>query len=443
MTDSKQVKIGDFLKRIKRPIRLEKNEEYMLVTVKMHHKGVVLREKKLGKNIGSNMYVVRAGDFILSGIDARNGAFGIVPNELDGAIVTNDFWYFEIDDDVIDKHFFLELTSTAWFDDICKKGSDGTTQRIRLQKDKFYNQEISLPSIDNQKPFIKKFLNIKSLKSELNAEISSQTEFLSKLRQSILQEAIEGKLTEQWRQENPDAEPASKLLEKIRAEKEQLIKEKKIKKEKPLPKINEDEIPFDAPDNWEWVRLGDICSKIGSGSTPRGSNYSENGVPFFRSQNIYNNGLVYDDIKYISSQVHDDMSGTSVYKNDVLLNITGGSMGRCALVPNDFIEGNVSQHVCIIRPIIFNSSLMHKIVLSPFFQTNIFSSTTGAGREGLPKNNLEQFPIPLIPMEEQQVILEKIHSLLNICDELEQQINGSKANAEMLMQAVLKEAFEQ
>ena len=90
--------IGDFLKRIKRPVIMNPDKDYKLVTIKMKHKGVVLRGMKKGADIKSNMYEVKHGDFILSGIDARNGAFGIVPKELDGAIVTNDFWYFEIDE---------------------------------------------------------------------------------------------------------------------------------------------------------------------------------------------------------------------------------------------------------------------------------------------------------------------------------------------------------
>jgi type I restriction enzyme S subunit len=109
--------------------------------------------------------------------------------------------------------------------------------------------------------------------------------------------------------------------------------------------------------------------------------------------------LVYDDINFISDETHKQMNGTAVYANDILLNITGGSMGRCALVPNDFEEGNVSQHVCIIRPICINNKFLHNIVLSPFFQKFIFSSTTGDGREGLPKYNLEQFLIPLPSIE--------------------------------------------
>ncbi|MBN4060712.1 restriction endonuclease subunit S, partial [bacterium AH-315-I20] len=141
----KPVLIGDFLHRIKRPVELIPSDQYKLVTIKLKHNGVVLRHEKLGSEIKSKMFEVKEGDFILSGIDARNGAFGIVPKDLDGAIVTNDFWYFDIDESIVDKHFFLELTTTLWFDEICRKGSDGTTQRIRLQKNKFFDQEIFLP----------------------------------------------------------------------------------------------------------------------------------------------------------------------------------------------------------------------------------------------------------------------------------------------------------
>ncbi|MCD6396570.1 MAG: hypothetical protein J7L71_03445, partial [Spirochaetaceae bacterium] len=153
--------IGDFLKRIKRPVILNPDKDYKLVTIKMKHKGVVLRGMKKGADIKSNMYKVMGGDFILSGIDARNGAFGIVPKELDGAIVTNDFWYFEIDETIIKKELFLELTSTFWFDDICKRGSDGSTQRIRLQRDKFFSQEINLPLPDVQEKLLVKIKKIK------------------------------------------------------------------------------------------------------------------------------------------------------------------------------------------------------------------------------------------------------------------------------------------
>ena len=180
------------------------------------------------------------------------------PPELDGAIVTNDFWYFEIDDEVVDKRFFLELTATRWFDDICRKGSDGTTQRIRLQKGKFFNQTIYLPNVTEQRIFNRRFQAIKASNNALSSELTHQQTLLIKLRQQILQEAIEGKLTADWRAQNPGVEPASELLKRIAAEKEKLVKTKKIKALKPLPPISDEERPFVLPQGWEWCRMIDI-----------------------------------------------------------------------------------------------------------------------------------------------------------------------------------------
>ena len=176
-------------------------------------------------------------------------------------------------------------------------------------------------------------------------------------------------------------------------------------------------VPFEIPESWEWVTLDFVCSKIGSGSTPKGSNYSESGIPFFRSQNVYNDGLVFEDIKYISEQVHQSMIGTEVKANDLLLNITGGSLGRCAIVPLNFTQGNVSQHVCILRPIVVLSQYIHAFILSAFFAKTM--KITGSGREGLPKYNLEKMIFPLPPLAEQQRIVAEVEKWFALIDELE------------------------
>jgi len=306
--------------------------------------------------------------------------------------------------------------------------------------------EIPLPPIKEQADFVEMYKDMETKSSLLSTELSHQLTLVKKLRQQLLQDAVQGKLVPQ----NAKDEPASELLKKIKAEKEKLIAEKKLKKEKELPPIKPEDllagmtrIPFEIPENWVWCRLGEICTKIGSGSTPKGSNYSTIGKPFFRSQNIYDSGLVYDDIKFISDDVHKQMNGTTVYANDILLNITGGSMGRCVLVPTNFEEGNVSQHVCIIRPLLVDNNFYHSVTLSPFFQRFIFSSTTGAGREGLPKYNLEQFIIPLPPLEEQNRIVQKLDELMQYCNELEASIKQVELQNEKLLQQVLREALSQ
>ncbi|RHF92252.1 restriction endonuclease subunit S [Phocaeicola plebeius] len=177
-------------------------------------------------------------------------------------------------------------------------------------------------------------------------------------------------------------------------------------------------VPFEIPENWVWTDIENICSKIGSGSTPRGSNYSSKGIPFFRSQNIYNNGLVYEDIKFISEDIHQTMIGTEVLPNDLLLNITGGSLGRCAIVPANFQRGNVSQHVCIMRPILIVSEYFHAFVLSSSFSKSI--KITGSGREGLPKYNLERIFFPLPPLTEQYRIVSEIEHWFALINQIEQ-----------------------
>ena len=260
MSEWKTVRIGDFLKRVKIPIKLDHTKKYNLVTVRMHHQGVVLREEKLGKLIGSNMYRVSKGQFILSGIDSRNGAFGVVPEELDGAIVTNDFWYFDIDEKAVSRDFFLWLTSTPLFLEACIKSSEGTTNRRRLQPDKFYNFEFVFPEIHHQKALLKKLSGTDLLNRELSTELDQQLSLLKQLRQSILQEAVEGKLTADWRKKNPvkkgDPEfDAVALLERIKAEKERLVKEgypstslrARIRKEKSLAPVKDGEKLFELP----------------------------------------------------------------------------------------------------------------------------------------------------------------------------------------------------
>ena len=239
-----------------------------------------------------------------------------------------------------------------------------------------------------------------------------------KLRQKILDLAIHGKLVPQ----DPNDEPASVLLERIKAEKERLIKEGKIKRSKKSAKTSDtphyqQDVPFEVPSNWAWATIEEICSKIGSGSTPRGSNYAVEGIPFFRSQNVYNDRLVYDDIKYISDETHQKMKGTEVLANDLLLNITGGSLGRCAVVPADFNRGNVSQHVCIMRPILVEPEYFHALILSSYFAKSM--KITGSGREGLPKYSLEQMAFPLPPLAEQHLIVAEIGKWFSLIDIIE------------------------
>jgi len=132
---------------------------------------------------------------------------------------------------------------------------------------------------------------------------------------------------------------------------------------------------------------------------------------------VQNFGIVLSDIKYISEEVHQSMKGTEVIANDLLLNITGGSLGRCAVVPINFKIGNVSQHVCILRTVLVKPEYLHCFILSSFFAKSM--KITGSGREGLPKYNLEKMLFPLPPIHEQERIIIEVKQLLNYIDKLD------------------------
>jgi len=436
----KSILIGDFLHRIRRPIQLDPEKKYKLVTVKLKHKGVVLREEKLGSEIKSKMYEVKAGDFILSGIDARNGAFGIVPPELDGAIVTNDFWYFKIDEAVVNKHFFLELTATRWFDEICRIGSDGTTQRIRLQKNKFFNQSISIPPLETQETFIKGFKKTATLNGALVSELTHQQILLKKLRQQILQEAIEGKLTADWRQQHPDVEPASELLKRIQDEKAQLIEDKKIRKQKPLPPITPEEIPFEIPDGWEWCRLGNyaLFERGKFSMRPRNDQSCYGGIyPFIQIGSLDSKGSV---ITTCNKTLNE--KGLSVSKmfekGTVMVAIVGGTIGNLGVLGKDmcFPDSMVG-----VRPYDFCNQDYILLLLRHFQPFLKEVSYQMAGQPNIKLPNLNNLMCALPPLAEQKAIVAKVEKLLTLCDELETQITNNQTHADQLMQSVLKEAF--
>lgn len=251
--------------------------------------------------------------------------------------------------------------------------------------------------------------------------IFDRPEKVKKLRELILQLAVRGKLVEQ----DENDEPASVLLERIKEEKERLVKEGRIKKENPLSEICEDEKPYELPMGWKWMRLGNLTQKIGAGSTPKGGRniYIEDGIKFIRSQNVYNDGLRTKDIAYISEEINNKMFGSIVKAKDLLINITGGSIGRCCIVPENFDIGNVNQHVSIVRCIDYSIiNYLHMVLISPYIFNFIMDVQVGISREGLSISKLASFAIPLPPLNEQKRIVEKVDLLMLLCDSLEKEL---------------------
>ena len=261
--------------------------------------------------------------------------------------------------------------------------------------------------------------------------ISEAPDAIARLRRFILDLAVRGKLVEQ----DPEDEPVPLLLDEIKS------RMRRLRLNHAFSVIDHSEIPFDEPSGWTWCRLGEVCEKTGSGSTPRGGKdvYKKSGVPFLRSQNIYDEGLRLEDVAFIDDLTHERMAGTRVLPCDLLLNITGGSIGRCAKVPLDFGEANISQHVAIIRVAARGmEEFLHSLILSPYFQGFVDNSQTGAGRGGLPKNRMDAIPVPLPPLAEQHRIVAKVDELMALCDQLEAARQQGDQGRERLLAATLQ-----
>ena len=262
--------------------------------------------------------------------------------------------------------------------------------------------------------------------------LASAPDGIQKLRGLILELAVRGKLVPQ----DPNDEPASELLKRIAQERARLEAEGVCKKSKAMPLIDEGEQPFEAPSGWQFVRLGVLLSKIGAGSTPLGGKqiYVSDGVKFLRSQNVWNDGLRLDDVARIPPAVHKKMSGTHIQAGDLLFNITGASIGRCAIVPDTFDAGNVSQHVTIIRLLSKDVlQFLHTVLISDLVQRTVMDVQVGVSREGLSIGKLAQFVIPLPPLAEQHRIVAKVDELMALCDRLEaEQTDAESAHAKLV-----------
>ncbi len=269
--------------------------------------------------------------------------------------------------------------------------------------------------------------------------INEQINYIKHFRQNILQEAVQGKLVPQ----DPNDEPASILLERIKEEKERLVKEGKIKKEKPLPPISEDEIPYELPKGWEWVRLGEICSLItdGTHSTP---NYVSKGVPFLSVKDISNGFIDFNDTRFITQQEHEELiKRCKPEYGDVLLTKVGTT--GIAKVIDTKREFSIFVSLALLK-IIHNTLYPYYIeymLNSPLGKKQSEENTQGIGNKNLVIKCIKNFIVPLPPLNEQKRIVEKVDQLMDLCDELEKNIEQSKKDSELLMQSVLQEVFKE
>ena len=315
----------------------------------------------------------------------------------------------------------IDIKFLQWlliFSDLGK--NDNATAQPVVSGKKIYPLVIPLPPLAEQMRIVEKLEEILPLVDEYgkNEEILSEMnqKLPKQIRQSILQYAVQGKLVVQ----NPQDEPASELLKRIKAEKKQLIKDGKIKKEKPLTPITQDEIPYDLPQGWQWVRLGEITS-IARGGSPRPIQAyltnDANGIPWIKIGDTQKNG------KYINSTkeyiIPEGISKSRlVHKGDFLLT-NSMSFGRPYILN---IDGCIHDGWLVISNLfkVLDNNFLYYLLSSNIIYVQFCTSVSGAVIQNLNSTKVADTIIPLPPLAEQKRIVAKIEELLNLVNKWEE-----------------------
>jgi len=311
----------------------------------------------------------------------------------------------------------FSFMSTFFFLESVKRNATGTATPI-INKNLWSNLVIPLPPLEEQKRIVSKLEEIMPLIDEydkLEQKLSKlEEDFPEKLKKSILQYAVQGKLIPQ----SPTDEPASILLEKIKTEKAQLIKDKKIKKQKPLPPITEEEKPFEIPDSWEWVRLGEISTYIQRGKSPKYSLIRK--FPVISQKCNQWSGFSIEKAKFIQPETLDKYAEERFLQDgDLLWNSTGlGTLGRIVIYKTELNPYDIAvadSHVTVLRQI--SKYCLSRYLLfyfsNPSVQNVIEMNSEGSTKQKeLSTTTIKKYIVPLPPFKEQKRIVEKIEQLI-------------------------------
>lgn len=401
-------KIGDVFSVVERPVEMENDKPYRRVTVKRRYGGIELRDVRRGEEIKvKNQFLIKAGDFLISERQIVHGACGIVPAALDGALVSNEYLVLEprCGFEVSYFNYLVQLLEYAKLFLLCSQGVD--IEKFLFKPHDWLKKVVPAPPHAEQK----KIAAILTTVDDKLDVIARQIETTQTLKQGLMQTLFtRGAGTQDarglW---VPHAEQKPTALGMV-------------------------------PASWVVEPLDRHVSKVGSGVTPKGgsTSYQSSGVPLIRSQNVLVGRLSLDDVAYIDEVQHNKMRNSALEPEDVLLNITGASIGRCAVLPRNFSEGNVNQHVCIIRTLpSLNPQFLCQYINSYSGQKQVAKFQAGGNREGLNYQQVRSFDVPVPSIGEQEKIVDLLEAVDGRVRHLEQKHQHYQSLKRGLMQKLL------
>ena len=399
------LKISQLLVKNNESIIIEDEKLYKRVTVKINANGVVLRDEEYGKNIGTKrQFIAKEGQMIVSKIDARNGAFGLIPSELDGAIVTNDFPLFDINHHLVNKNYLILLAKTNLFVGFAKSCSSGTTNRQRMDMDKFLTLEIPLPSISEQETIVKNYYD----------KITQATTY--EQQAEILEKNIESYLFESLGIEELDKRKKIGL---------NIIESKRIERW---------DIPFlmgesSLKSKYSIHRMGEYIVEIATGTTPPTSRkeYFRGDINFYTPSDINNKILLNADRKVSLLAVKDKK--VRVFKKNTLLFVgIGSTVGKVGIIGNEFATSN--QQITGFN--VDENMLLTEYVYYYFtyFKNVTTKEQTKATLPIVNQEKIMNILIPIPPKETQQAIINQIDTYKNEIKILRERATLLKQQAE-------------
>lgn len=362
-------------------------------------------------------FEVFPGDVIVS-CAGTIGETYVMPDGIEQGIINQALMRMKIVPSLNLQYFLM------YFDYVLKKSAQGSSKGSAIKNippfDVFKKMILPLPPLAEQQRIVAKIeellLLIDRYEEAWNKLEDFNKRFPEDMQKSLLQMAIRGKLVEQ----RPEEGTGEELYQQIQAEKQRLIKTGKIKKEKPLPEITEDEIPFDIPESWKWVRLQNIFQLING---DRGKNYpskdkllSDGEIPFISAINMENGTVKSDGLLFVSQTQYDLLRNGKLQKNDFVFCLRG-SLGKFCRYP--FEKGAVASSLIILRKY---GKILDKFIevylASPLINAQIHESDNGTAQPNLGARDIAKYCVPIPPLAEQKRIVAKLEELLPLCERL-------------------------
>ena len=374
------VPIGKFLKRNKTVVLIENDKTYKRVTIKIRNRGVVQRDTELGAKIGTKrQFYVSEGQFILSKIDARNGAMGIIPNELNGAIVTQDFLSYDIDVNKIHPQYLVLISTTDEFISFCQSCSNGTTNRQRIEEDQFLNVNIPLPPL-NEEDAKKQGLSTEITQEKLVADYNQKIKSAEKAKQKakVKKTEIESYLYKELGLQRAEKTDVKKGLH--------FVKFKDLKRWDPAYLLT---ILIELNSDFPLISYDDLFINLYNGIPAR--NYSNKGMRFLKVSDIKPNYISDKNVKYINSYKECDL-----ISQNTLLITRKGTVGNSIFI-TEHQKYTASSEVFIIK---INEEKVDGKYFSivnntEFVQNQYRENNTGTIMPSISQNKLKEIRIPI------------------------------------------------